>query len=265
RHIRPRNLESKVEIVKRAAERERIDLPPDVGLFIANKIKSNALDLEGSLQRLVAYASSKGLPISLNLAKEVLNSHIIGFGVAKERKFRIPWRQSDTVYFDCSGAISLPEFLPDGQAVERAVRRIYLDAHALVRFEFIVFASAKHRYVEYPLTDEFARDFWRSALKVKLYRTKTEATFATAIPQLLNKFVAMTSLHYKGGSIRFDLVRRLEPQLQVIAEVSPAELEDLNPQYVSDATKIALTFRSLKMDDWPTPIDSVFITHPRGL
>ena len=74
--IQPPDLETKVAILKRKAEIEKIDLPYNVALFIASKIKSNIRELEGSLVRLVAYASLKGLPIGLELAQEVLKNII---------------------------------------------------------------------------------------------------------------------------------------------------------------------------------------------
>jgi len=74
--IQPPDLETKVAILKRKAEIEKIDLPDDVALFIASKIKSNIRELEGSLVRLVAYASLKGLRIDLALAQETLKNII---------------------------------------------------------------------------------------------------------------------------------------------------------------------------------------------
>jgi chromosomal replication initiator protein len=74
--IQPPDLETKVAILKRKAEIEKIDLPDNVALFIASKIKSNIRELEGSLVRLVAYASLKGLSIGLELAQEVLKNII---------------------------------------------------------------------------------------------------------------------------------------------------------------------------------------------
>ena len=72
--IQPPDLETKVAILKRKADIEKIELPDDVALFIASKIKSNIRELEGSLVRLVAYASLKGLRIDLGLAQEVLRN-----------------------------------------------------------------------------------------------------------------------------------------------------------------------------------------------
>ena len=74
--IQPPDLETKVAILKRKAEIEKIDLPDEVALFIASKIKSNIRELEGSLVRLVAYASLKGLKIELNVAQEILKNII---------------------------------------------------------------------------------------------------------------------------------------------------------------------------------------------
>jgi len=49
-------------------------LPDNVALYIAGKIKSNIRELEGSLNRLIAYASLKGHEITLALAQDVLKS-----------------------------------------------------------------------------------------------------------------------------------------------------------------------------------------------
>jgi len=74
--IQPPDLETKVAILKRKADLDGINLPDNVALFIASKIKSNIRELEGSLVRLTAYASLKGLPMDLDLAHEVLRTII---------------------------------------------------------------------------------------------------------------------------------------------------------------------------------------------
>ncbi|QUW04011.1 chromosomal replication initiator protein DnaA [Chloracidobacterium validum] len=71
--LQPPDLETKVAILKRKADIEKIDLSDNVALFIAGKIKSNIRELEGSLIRLVACASFQRRPIDIELCKEVLN------------------------------------------------------------------------------------------------------------------------------------------------------------------------------------------------
>ncbi|MDD5773475.1 MAG: chromosomal replication initiator protein DnaA [bacterium] len=70
--IQPPDLETRIAILKKKAEKDRINLPDDVALFIANKIKSNIRELEGSLIRTVAYAFLNKRTIDLELVKEVL-------------------------------------------------------------------------------------------------------------------------------------------------------------------------------------------------
>jgi chromosomal replication initiator protein len=70
--IQPPDLETKMAILKRKADSEGIALGDDVALYIGGRIKSNIRELEGSLIRLLAYASLTGRDISLALAQEVL-------------------------------------------------------------------------------------------------------------------------------------------------------------------------------------------------
>jgi chromosomal replication initiator protein len=74
--IQPPDIETKVAILKRKAEAEAVPLPDSVAMYIAGRIKSNIRELEGSLIRLIAYASLTGRELSLDLAHEVLRSVI---------------------------------------------------------------------------------------------------------------------------------------------------------------------------------------------
>ena len=88
--IQPPDLETKIAILGKKAELENIPLPDDVRFFIANNIKSNIRELEGSLIRLVAYSSLTGQEISLPLAQKVLrnlaedNSRIISIDLIQK-------------------------------------------------------------------------------------------------------------------------------------------------------------------------------------
>jgi len=72
--IQPPDLETKVAILRKKAEVEKLNLPDNVALFIAGKIKSNIRELEGSLVRLTALSSLRGEAISLELAQEALKN-----------------------------------------------------------------------------------------------------------------------------------------------------------------------------------------------
>jgi chromosomal replication initiator protein len=72
--IQSPDLETKVAILKRKAETEAVPLPDNVAMYIAGKIKSNIRELEGSLIRLIAYASLTGQEITLALTQEVLKN-----------------------------------------------------------------------------------------------------------------------------------------------------------------------------------------------
>jgi chromosomal replication initiator protein len=72
--IQPPDLETKVAILKKKAEAEAVPLPDNVAMYIAGKIKSNIRELEGSLIRLIAFASLTGQGISLPLAQDVLKN-----------------------------------------------------------------------------------------------------------------------------------------------------------------------------------------------
>jgi chromosomal replication initiator protein len=72
--IQPPDLETKVAILKKKADADAVPLPDNVAIYIAGKIKSNIRELEGSLIRLLAYASMTGSEITLQLAQHVLRN-----------------------------------------------------------------------------------------------------------------------------------------------------------------------------------------------
>jgi chromosomal replication initiator protein len=72
--IQSPDLETKVAILKKKAEAEAVPLPDSVAIYVAGRIKSNIRELEGSLIRLIAYASLTGRELTVDLAQEVLRN-----------------------------------------------------------------------------------------------------------------------------------------------------------------------------------------------
>ena len=66
------DLETRVAILKRKAESEKVNLPDEVALYLAAHIKTNVRELEGGLLRLAARASFSGQPISIEVARDAL-------------------------------------------------------------------------------------------------------------------------------------------------------------------------------------------------
>jgi chromosomal replication initiator protein len=74
--IQPPDLETKIAILQKKAENERVRLPDDVAEYIARSIKSNIRELEGALIRLIAFSSLTGAEMDLPTAQQVLKNII---------------------------------------------------------------------------------------------------------------------------------------------------------------------------------------------
>ncbi len=70
--IQPPDLETKIAILRKKAERQKITLPDNVAIYIASKVRSNIRELEGALIRLIAFCSLTGADITLTMAQETL-------------------------------------------------------------------------------------------------------------------------------------------------------------------------------------------------
>jgi chromosomal replication initiator protein len=72
--MEPPDLETKVAILKRKADLDGVSLPDEIAFYIASKVKHNIRELEGSLVRLIAISSLRGMPISKMLAQEAMRN-----------------------------------------------------------------------------------------------------------------------------------------------------------------------------------------------
>jgi chromosomal replication initiator protein len=74
--IQPPDLETKVAILQKKAESERVTLPTDIALFVASNIRTNVRELEGALVRLLAWCSLHGVELTLPVAQQCLKQFL---------------------------------------------------------------------------------------------------------------------------------------------------------------------------------------------
>lgn len=70
--IQAPDLETRIAILRKKAQMENLNVSNDVMVFIADKIASNIRELEGALNRVIAYASLTESEVSVDLATEAL-------------------------------------------------------------------------------------------------------------------------------------------------------------------------------------------------
>jgi chromosomal replication initiator protein len=74
--MQPPDLETREAILRKKADTEKVNVPNEVTAFIAKVIPSNIRELEGSLIRVVAFASMTKSEITVELAAEVLKNAV---------------------------------------------------------------------------------------------------------------------------------------------------------------------------------------------
>ena len=76
--IQPPDLETRLAILRNKAERDRSPVPAETLEFIASHITTNIRELEGALIRVTAYASLNHVPITTDLAEQLLGDLLTG-------------------------------------------------------------------------------------------------------------------------------------------------------------------------------------------
>jgi chromosomal replication initiator protein len=87
------DLETRIAILRAKAEAQNVAVPPPVIDFLAQKIVSNIRELEGALTRIAAFAAMQAVPVTTQLAQEMLQNLLYN----PHRKSLSPERIVETV------------------------------------------------------------------------------------------------------------------------------------------------------------------------
>ncbi|MBV8517796.1 MAG: chromosomal replication initiator protein DnaA [Acidobacteria bacterium] len=74
--IQPPDLETKVAILRKKAEEKGVEVPQEVAIFVAERVRSNIRELEGHLNKIIAFASMVGRAITIDVVKEALKDSL---------------------------------------------------------------------------------------------------------------------------------------------------------------------------------------------
>lgn len=75
--IKPPDLETRIAILRKKTETEKVYVPDDVIVYLASIIKSNIRELEGSLITVTAFAALTGTPLTIDIVKSVLADKLL--------------------------------------------------------------------------------------------------------------------------------------------------------------------------------------------
>lgn len=165
------------------------------------------------------------------------HTHVKGFGYATERAVpahaaRHPWREHETVYFDCSRALSLPLQRLGNVNVSRTVRRLYVDDQALARFDIGCYIDPRNiSRQDSASLDEDAVYFLKAGLRIGPPGHRKTTGYPQAFTSLLNRFVRMTT-PYRRFRTKEDVILECQrnlcfsrrPLLLIVAAGDEADL-----------------------------------------
>ena len=70
--VQPPDLETRLAILRKKCEGEKVKPPPEVLELIAKNVRDNIRELEGALTRVIAFESLEGTPLTLEVAEKIL-------------------------------------------------------------------------------------------------------------------------------------------------------------------------------------------------
>jgi ATPase involved in DNA replication initiation len=77
--VEPPDLETRVAILLAKADQNRVDLPKEVALFVAQRVRSNVRELEGALLRLSASSRLRGEALTVEFARATLKDMLAAY------------------------------------------------------------------------------------------------------------------------------------------------------------------------------------------